>query len=148
MPRSSSEQGTMTRNTTLLGLLNKCKTAQGTRLLGTWLKQPLVNLHEIRELFLLFFSMRSDLEQKNAKILSKCYSRTQTHAALCRFGRSFPFDYQLNRHPIGRVYESNARFASTEQAIPKGYSFLGRCDQSLSSRSPSQFQLTLPSDCR
>lgn len=41
-------QGTNTRNTTLLGLLNKCKTAQGTRLLGTWLKQPLVNLHEIR----------------------------------------------------------------------------------------------------
>jgi DNA mismatch repair ATPase MutS len=42
-------QGAVTRNTTLLGLLNKCKTAQGTRLLGTWLKQPLVNLHEIRE---------------------------------------------------------------------------------------------------
>ncbi|KAG6888939.1 hypothetical protein C0995_004794 [Termitomyces sp. Mi166 len=41
---------TTTRNTTLLGLLNKCKTAQGTRLLGTWLKQPLVNLHEIRKL--------------------------------------------------------------------------------------------------
>ncbi|KAG6879842.1 hypothetical protein C0992_010800 [Termitomyces sp. T32_za158] len=42
-------QGTTTRNTTLLGLLNKCKTAQGTRLLGTWLKQPLVNLHEIKK---------------------------------------------------------------------------------------------------
>ncbi|KAF9459138.1 DNA mismatch repair protein [Collybia nuda] len=41
--------GTTTRNTTLLGLLNKCKTAQGTRLLGTWLKQPLVNLHEIHK---------------------------------------------------------------------------------------------------
>ncbi|KAF5380061.1 hypothetical protein D9615_006117 [Tricholomella constricta] len=41
--------GTTTRNTTLLGLLNKCKTAQGARLLGTWLKQPLVNLHEIRK---------------------------------------------------------------------------------------------------
>ncbi|KAJ7598643.1 DNA mismatch repair protein [Mycena floridula] len=41
--------GVTTRNTTLLGLLNKCKTAQGTRLLGTWLKQPLVNLHEIRK---------------------------------------------------------------------------------------------------
>ncbi|EGO26852.1 hypothetical protein SERLADRAFT_436679, partial [Serpula lacrymans var. lacrymans S7.9] len=26
---------------------HKCKTAQGTRLLGSWLKQPLVNLHEI-----------------------------------------------------------------------------------------------------
>ncbi|KAG7443335.1 DNA mismatch repair protein [Guyanagaster necrorhizus] len=41
--------GTTTRNTTLLGLLNKCKTAQGTRLLATWLKQPLINLHEIRK---------------------------------------------------------------------------------------------------
>lgn len=31
----------------LFGLLNKCKTGQGTRLLAMWLKQPLVNLHEI-----------------------------------------------------------------------------------------------------
>ncbi|KDR73457.1 hypothetical protein GALMADRAFT_100108 [Galerina marginata CBS 339.88] len=37
------------QNTTLFGVLNKCKTAQGARLLGTWLKQPLVNLHEIHE---------------------------------------------------------------------------------------------------
>ncbi|KAG1847633.1 hypothetical protein F4604DRAFT_1688033, partial [Suillus subluteus] len=37
------------KHATLLGLLNKCKTAQGTRLLGTWLKQPLINLHEIRK---------------------------------------------------------------------------------------------------
>ncbi|KAG1721396.1 DNA mismatch repair protein MutS [Suillus paluster] len=39
--------GSINKNATLLGLLNKCKTAQGTRLLGTWLKQPLINLHEI-----------------------------------------------------------------------------------------------------
>ncbi|KAF7972811.1 hypothetical protein HWV62_17002 [Athelia sp. TMB] len=39
--------GASNKNTTLHGLLNKCKTAQGTRLLGSWLKQPLVNLHEI-----------------------------------------------------------------------------------------------------
>lgn len=45
---TESAQVSATRNTTLLGLLNKCKTSQGTRLLGTWLKQPLVNLHEIR----------------------------------------------------------------------------------------------------
>jgi len=31
----------------LFGLLNKCKTGQGTRLLAMWLKQPLVNLHQI-----------------------------------------------------------------------------------------------------
>ncbi|KAG6332316.1 hypothetical protein ID866_6775 [Astraeus odoratus] len=41
--------GTLNKTATLLGLLNKCKTAQGTRLLSTWLKQPLVNLHEIRK---------------------------------------------------------------------------------------------------
>ncbi|KAJ7821436.1 hypothetical protein B0H14DRAFT_3733814 [Mycena olivaceomarginata] len=46
---AQGNSGSTTRNTTLLGLLNKCKTAQGTRLLSTWLKQPLVNLHEIRE---------------------------------------------------------------------------------------------------
>lgn len=33
----------------LYGLLNHCKTAQGQRLLEMWLKQPLVNLHEIRK---------------------------------------------------------------------------------------------------
>jgi DNA mismatch repair protein MSH2 len=38
------------KNTSILGLLNKCKTAQGGRLLGQWLKQPLVNLHEISKL--------------------------------------------------------------------------------------------------
>ncbi|KAH9039589.1 DNA mismatch repair protein [Lactarius pseudohatsudake] len=42
-----SGNGSGAKNTTLLGLLNKCKTAQGTRMLGSWLKQPLVNLHEI-----------------------------------------------------------------------------------------------------
>ncbi|KAI0305145.1 DNA mismatch repair protein [Multifurca ochricompacta] len=42
-----SGNGHGAKNTTLLGLLNKCKTAQGTRMLGSWLKQPLVNRHEI-----------------------------------------------------------------------------------------------------
>lgn len=37
------------KNMSLYGLLNKCKTSQGQRLLGRWLKQPLVNLHSIRE---------------------------------------------------------------------------------------------------
>lgn len=36
------------KNSSLFGILNKCRTAQGTRLLSMWLKQPLVNLHEIR----------------------------------------------------------------------------------------------------
>ncbi|CAO1628418.1 unnamed protein product [Parajaminaea phylloscopi] len=37
------------RQMSVHGLLNKCKTAQGTRLLSQWLKQPLINLHEIRK---------------------------------------------------------------------------------------------------
>ena len=31
------------------GLLDRCFTSQGKRLLGRWLKQPLVNLHEISQ---------------------------------------------------------------------------------------------------
>ena len=33
----------------VFGLLNRCKTSQGTRLLGRWIKQPLVNLHQIQQ---------------------------------------------------------------------------------------------------
>jgi DNA mismatch repair protein MSH2 len=35
------------KNTSVYGLLDRCKTSQGKRLLARWLKQPLVNLHEI-----------------------------------------------------------------------------------------------------
>ncbi|KAJ8093587.1 MSH2 protein [Marasmius tenuissimus] len=67
--------GTTTRNTTLLGLLNKCKTAQGTRLLATWLKQPLVNLHEIHkrqdlvEVFVVETNSRRTLQDDFMKLM-------------------------------------------------------------------------------
>ncbi|EST05312.1 DNA mismatch repair protein MutS, core [Kalmanozyma brasiliensis GHG001] len=37
------------KNTSVYGLLNRCRTGQGQRLLGQWLKQPLVNVHAIEE---------------------------------------------------------------------------------------------------
>lgn len=36
------------KSMSIFGVLNRCKTSQGTRLLGRWLKQPLVNLHQIQ----------------------------------------------------------------------------------------------------
>ncbi|KIJ24074.1 hypothetical protein M422DRAFT_39300 [Sphaerobolus stellatus SS14] len=40
--------GDISKTTSLFGLLNRCRSPQGVRLLGSWLKQPLVNLHEIK----------------------------------------------------------------------------------------------------
>jgi DNA mismatch repair protein MSH2 len=40
--------GGANKNMSLFGLLNRCRTAQGVRLLAQWLKQPLVHLHQIR----------------------------------------------------------------------------------------------------
>lgn len=41
--------GGSAKTMSVFGLLNRCKTSQGTRTLAQWLKQPLVNLHVIEE---------------------------------------------------------------------------------------------------
>ena len=65
------------KNMNLLGLLNKCKTAQGSRLIGQWLKQPLVNLHEISPYFHSRLWALANFSQKNDKTWSRFLSRTQ-----------------------------------------------------------------------
>ncbi|KAL4247478.1 DNA mismatch repair protein MSH3 [Abortiporus biennis] len=78
------------KNTTLFGLLNKCKTAQGSRMLATWLKQPLVNLHEIRtrqnlvELFVEDSNTRRTIQDDCLKLMpdmSRICKRFQKGAA-------------------------------------------------------------------
>ncbi|KAI9247066.1 muts domain V-domain-containing protein [Sporodiniella umbellata] len=46
MPNSEENAN---KSTSLYGLLNKCKTAQGSRLFSQWLKQPLLNIDEIKK---------------------------------------------------------------------------------------------------
>lgn len=47
MPDPSGNSGS-NKSSSVFGLLNRCRTAQGTRSLARWLKQPLINLHLIR----------------------------------------------------------------------------------------------------
>jgi DNA mismatch repair protein MSH2 len=56
------------KNRSLFGVLNHCQTAQGTRLLSQWLRQPLLNMKEIEkrqdivEAFVIDSLLRQDIQ--------------------------------------------------------------------------------------
>ncbi|KAI9470644.1 MAG: muts domain V-domain-containing protein [Benjaminiella poitrasii] len=62
-----------TKSTSLYGLLNKCNTAQGSRLFAQWLKQPLLNINEIskrQDIVQAFFDdteLRQSLQEDHLK---------------------------------------------------------------------------------
>ncbi|KAI0777272.1 DNA mismatch repair protein [Trametes elegans] len=89
------------KNTTLFGLLNKCKTAQGSRLLGSWLKQPLVNRHEILKRQILVQAFFEDANSR--RILQDDYLKLMPdmHRICKRFQKSI-----ASLEDVVRVYQA------------------------------------------
>jgi len=133
------EKGSATKDTTLLGLLNKCKTSQGTRLLGAWLKQPLVNLHEIRMFFSLYCNrLLTSTSGKRQGLVEIFVEDTNARRILqvCPWPPTMGNEYW---HTIGWLSQVHAGSSPSEQTVQEEQCNSSGCCSGLSGRCEGMF---------
>lgn len=89
--------------------MNKCKTGQGTRLLGIWLKQPLISMHEIRSWLVLLFSFLthpSSVESRHN--LVEIFVNDSNARRTLQVGLDHLLAPTVLTWDVGRVFEAHA----------------------------------------
>ncbi|SCV69244.1 BQ2448_2264 [Microbotryum intermedium] len=89
------------KNMSVFGLLNRCKTSQGTRMLAQWLKQPLVNLHSIQQRQDLVECFFEDTELRQAVVNDYLKSMPDFHRISKRFQKG-----AASLEDVVRVYQA------------------------------------------
>ncbi|KAI9373702.1 muts domain V-domain-containing protein [Aspergillus egyptiacus] len=108
------------KNMSLFGLLNHCKTPVGSRLLAQWLKQPLMDLEEIEkrqqlvEAFVVSTELRQTMQEEHLRSIPDLYRLAK------RFQRK-----QANLEDVVRVYQVAIRLPgfvnSLENVMDEAY---------------------------
>ncbi|KAK9478645.1 muts domain V-domain-containing protein [Lipomyces japonicus] len=104
------------KSMSLFGLLNKCKTSAGTRLLAQWLKQPLLDVeqitirHDLVETFVNNVALRQAMQEEHLRAIP------DLHRLAKKFQRG-----GANLEDVVRVYQTVVRLPElieTLQAVP------------------------------